>query len=134
MWTIKWSYIRLSNPECGFIYKTESPDDFFWFSSPVGDTQTKEKENPEIKIFKLQEDLMDSLEKEHTEYCKASGAPLNHGDKYSFPKTNTIIEDGRKKVVPTIFRFNVAPHTITGELITILKKEDIVNYTQTKQL
>jgi hypothetical protein len=157
MWKIKWSYIRLSNPECGFISRINTycaggagQTPVLWFSCPVEKNQFKEKEDKEIiiNIYKLDKELMDILEKDHTEYCKVSGAPLNHGDKYNFstnrppvgapPVVGTTGNPGgeqiKKAIVPTSFKFTIAPQTVTGELIDTIKMSDIINFHQTKEI
>jgi len=131
MWQILWSYIRLAHPECGVVINNSEPGTgLFWFSTHVGMTQSKEREDPDIYIYRISPELLKDLNDDHIKYCKISGSPLKHGDPYRFVAPVIENVNGRNVTIPQIMSYKHVPENVKGELITTIKRKDIVNFEQ----
>lgn len=100
-----------------------------------------------FQLLRLEPSLLQAVTDNHIEYCKATGAPLNHGDPIK-PKVKvvsvkatpedlaTVIpkEQESFEVAPkllgkfTEYKHSIVPSEITGECVATLKQSDFSNY------
>lgn len=94
-------------------------------------------------LKKLDEEMLKKIEDDHLEYCKATGAPVHHGDPYISNRikmanpTNTpagatpnirCLSDSKSYV------HKFKPIEITGDVIAVVKEEDFDNFHVAKQI
>jgi len=98
-------------------------------------------------LYRLNEEDLQLVTKNHLEYCKITGAPVNHGDPITIktrPETSRMDPEVAKSLIPEgkdfleVFKrplaniknysHKIAPASIKGEFVTIVKESEFNNY------
>lgn len=101
---------------------------------PVPDMENSELERSYI-LYRLSEDDMELVTKNHIEYCNETGAPLHHGDPMKLrmktqvtqrPTSNTVKFRPLEEIKQ--YHHKIIPAQIAGDIIDIIKESDFENY------
>lgn len=144
---ILWVYDDFDGPMTGLL---QYNDENLWFNrvielSDIINTNDNNSENVVRKynLMRLNSDFLKEIKIDHEEYCKQTGAPLNHGDpriikkrpqitKYDYEKINQNGED-MEATFRSLMNVKLIEHkyntmNICGEFVATINESDIINY------
>lgn len=101
-----------------------------WFS------RKDSKDNDcEYDLIRISDDTLSGIQKNHEDYCNATGRPLYHGDpiKISRKSINDSNSENEDKMV-TIYKHMYDNIDMSGEYITTIKSSNIINLIVPKRI
>ena len=126
---IVWVQDEFNGPMNGMcIYENKK----CWFSR----MSFEGTEESEYEIYKLDEDVIENIEREHKEYCETTGSPLLHGDPHIITR-NKFMRKGEEEVGKVEkrsllevkkYEYKINPMSVCGEKVGTIKQKCFVNY------
>lgn len=101
-------------------YKSEK----LWFN------RISEGEICTYDLYRIDNDTMESLQKNHEEYCKITGRPLLHGDAIRVIKNSG--EDAGK--ILKVYKHMYENINMSGEYIKTITSDNIINFIVPRKL